>query len=294
MTVWTRHSAPVLAMLAVTVIWGWTFVVVRNAVTGYPVLPFLALRFTVASLALLPLLFRPGRGLRAGIVPGIILAGGYLAQTMGLRFTTASRAGLLTGLFVVLTPLMAFVILRQRVRIGTVTAGIAALLGTVLLVGVGASPGMPHELLGNFLEVVTAVLFSLHILALARFAPGLDAARLAVTQMAVAALLFSGGSAAKGQFSLPSPSVWFAIGVTGVLASAVAFWVQTAVQQRISPTRTAIILASEPAFATFFGLLLAGDHFGPSQATGAGLILAAIIGHELKRDPGPFVQSVDS
>jgi drug/metabolite transporter (DMT)-like permease len=271
----------VLALLAITALWGWTFIVVQDALIAYAVLPFLALRFGLGTACLLPAVLRPGSGLRAGLLPGIPLAGGYLAQTIGLQYTTASKAGLLTGLFVVITPLLAFTLARARPHPATMLAAAGALGGTILLVGPISSGNASHELLGDILEVVTAVCFSLHILLLARLAPGKDASRMALSQMAIAALLFTVGSFMHGGLPLPTPSIVLAVVITGVLASALAFWVQTFAQQRISPSRTAIILASEPAFATFFGLVLAGNRFSLLQGSGAALILAAIAWHEL-------------
>lgn len=275
-----KPAWPLIALIGVTAVWGWTFVVVRDAVQAFPVLPFLALRFGLAALVLSPALARRGTGFNAGLLPGAVLAAGYLAQTTGLRYTTASQAGLLTGLFVVLTPAITFIVWRSRPPSSTAAAVAAALLGTALLVG-DASGGMgSHIVLGDSLEVVTAICFSVHIVLLARFAPGRDAPRMALGQMTAAAVLFAAGALGAGGFRQPDAPVWFAVALTGAVASAAAFWIQTYVQQLVSPTRTALILTSEPAFATIFGFLLAGDRFGLLQALGAALILAAIVFHE--------------
>lgn len=275
-----RRAAPVLALIGVTAVWGWTFVVVRDAVGAYPVLPFLAVRFAIAAAILAPAGLRGGSGFKAGLLPGVVLAAGYLAQTAGLTRTTASKAGLLTGLFVVLTPLFAFAVWRARPRLLTLAAVLAAVAGTALLVIPGSSGHGSQEAVGDALEILTAACFAVHILLLSRIAPGKDALRMALAQMSIAAMIFTGGASLTGGFPRPSASVWLALGITGVLASAIAFWLQTAVQQRVSATRTAVILAAEPAFATFFGLVLAGDHFGLAQAAGAAIILTAIAVHE--------------
>jgi drug/metabolite transporter (DMT)-like permease len=270
-----------LALVGVTAVWGWTFVVVRDAIDTYPVLPFLALRFTLAALVLAPSVIRSRGGFRTGLVPGAALAAGYLAQTAGLRFTTASKAGLLTGLFVVLTPALTFALYRVRARTSTIFVVIAALIGTILLVAPGAAAGGSDEVLGDGLEVLTALCFSIHILLLARYAPGRDAPTMAFSQMVVGSMLFAVGAAATGGFPAPSATVWGAIVITGVLASALAFWVQTTVQQQISSARIAVILTAEPAFATLFGFMLGGDRFGIVQAVGAAIILLAIVAHEV-------------
>lgn len=272
---------PVLLLLAVTAIWGWTFVVVRDAVQAYPVLPFLALRFAIAAVVLAPALLRSGRGVAAGLLPGVALSAGYLCQTAGLQYTTASKAGLFTGLFVVFTPLLEFAIARRMPSLETAFAVAGALTGTALLAGVG--PGVAsgtRELLGDSLEILTAVAFSVHILLLSRVSPCLDATRVATGQLLVAVLLFTFGAAGTATMTAPSGAVWLALVITGVLASAVAFLVQTFVQQRISASRTALILVAEPAFATLFGVLLAGDRLSGAQASGAGLILLTLLVHE--------------
>ncbi len=274
------RALPVLALLGITAIWGWTFVIVRDAVSGYPVAPFLALRFVLAALILAPAVFLKGSGIRAGLLPGVVLSCAYLTQTIGLRYTTASKAGLLTGLFVVITPVLGYLVLRRPPRGATVVSVIGALVGTVLLVGPLQGVGS-REAVGDGLEVATALLLSCHILLLAHLAAKANVLRLAFSQMMAGGILFSGGALLTGGIPPPPASVWPAIVITGVLASALAFLVQTFVQQRISAERTAVIMASEPAFATLFGIMLAGDHFSLSQAAGAAAILLAIGYHEI-------------
>lgn len=270
----------VVLLLVVTAIWGWTFVVVRDAVHGFPVLPFLAFRFGIAGILLLPVMLRGGAGLRAGMLPGIVLSVGYLCQTAGLQFTTASKAGLFTGLFVVFTPLFEFAVLRIRPPLLTIFAVSAALTGTVLLAGVSPALAGSRELLGDGLEILTAIAFSVHMLLLSRLSASLDALRVALSQMTVATALFGALSIGTATIAAPTPAVWPALLITGVLASAFGFWVQTYAQQRISASRTAVVLVAEPAFATLFGFLLAGDRFTVLQATGAAFILGALFVHE--------------
>lgn len=270
--------------------------IVRDAVAVYPVVPFLGLRFTLAALLLLPVL-RTGRsGIRAGIVPGVLLASGYLTQTVGLEYTTASQAGIFTGLYVILTPVLEFAIFRVRPRAETGVAVAAVTVGSVLLAGGGQSSGQA-QLTGDLLEIATAFLFALHIVLLGRLAPGRNAGVMALAQMAVASVLFLGASARQG-FPPVSGEVLFAVAVTGALASAVAFWVQTLVQQRIAPARTALIMVAEPAFAAFIGILLAGDTFSAAQLAGAIIILVVLAGHEAlsyrSASSAPALPDVDS
>lgn len=267
-----------------TAVWGSTFVLVKDAISHYPTLPFLSLRFALAALVMLIVVRRPPAWavIRVGVPIGLALATGYVLQTYGLALTSAGNAGLLTGLFVVFTPILEGV-LGARVPARTVIAAIAALIGTALLTGSGlAMPGR-----GDLLVIGCALAFAVHIVLLARWAPGLPAPPLALAQMLTATLVFT--VAAGPQIRVPPSGVWFAIGVTGVLASALGFLIQTWAQRRLSASRTALILATEPAWALLTAILVAGQRFGPAQGLGAALVLLAIVGHELlalRESPG--------
>lgn len=265
-----------LLLVAVTAVWGWTFVLVKGAISQYPTLPFLGIRFVLAALVLVLVVHRlPSRAVvRAGIPIGMALAAGYLFQTVGLQTTSAANAGLITGLFVVFTPLLEG-LLGSHVPVRTALAALIALAGTALLAGSGSG----GYRLGDLLVVGCALAFAVHIVMLGRWAPGLPAAPLAMVQMLVAGLLFAGAGAQ--QLRMPPGSVWPAIVVTAVLASALGFLVQTWAQMHISASRTALILATEPAWALLAAVLLAGQRFGIVQGAGAALVLTAIIGHEL-------------
>ena len=262
-------------MLIVTAVWGWTFVLVKDAVTHYPTLPFLQLRFILAFLVMVVLVRRlpVRREVRVGVIAGAVLAAGYLMQTVGLTMTSPGNSGLITGLFVVFTPLIER-IFGVPVRWFTLVAVGAALAGTVMLVG-----GVSGFGLGDLLTIATALFFALHIVLLSRWSPGLRSAPLAMLQMGTGAAIFSAG----GSWSLqvPSPDVWLAIIVTGVFASALAFYIQTWAQQHLSASRTALILTTEPAWALVAAVVLAGQRFGLLQAAGAAVMLVAIVGHEL-------------
>jgi drug/metabolite transporter (DMT)-like permease len=265
----------VLLLLMVTAVWGWTFVLVKDAVTQYPTLPFLQVRFALALVVMAILVRRlpTRRELRIGAIVGAVLAGGYLAQTAGLNYTSPGNAGLITGLFVVFTPLLNR-IFGAAIRWWTWGATALSLAGLVMLTGGPAGMG-----LGDLLVLACAVLFALHIVLLGRWSPGLPAAPLAMVQMGASAVIFSAGG--TWQLRPPSGSVWFAIVITGVFASALGFYIQTWSQGFISANRTALILATEPAWALAASVVLAGQRLGLLQAAGAALVLLAIVGHEL-------------
>ena len=262
-------------MLLVTAVWGWTFVLVKGALQHYPTLPFLELRFILALLVLVALVRRlpTRRELRVGLIAGAVLAGGYWTQTVGLTMTSPANSGIITGLFVVFTPLIDR-LFGARLRWFTWIAVASALTGTVMLVGGPANIG-----LGELLTVACAILYALHIVLLSKWSPGLRSAPLAMVQMGAGALIFT----STGSWTLqpPGPNVWFAIVVTAVFASALAFYIQTWAQQHLSASRTALILTTEPAWALLAAVVLAGQRFGPLQAAGAAVVLAALVGHEL-------------
>jgi drug/metabolite transporter (DMT)-like permease len=265
----------VLFFVGVTAVWGWTFVVVKNAIAEYPTLPFLQLRFILAFLVMAVLVRRlpTRRELLVGLVAGAVLAGGYLTQTVGLSLISPGNAGLITGLLVLFTPLLDRVFgvpLRRR----TIIAVIVAVIGIGMLTGGPSGFG-----LGDVLVIVCAVLFALHIVLLSRWSPGLRSAPLAMVQMGACALIFSAGG--TWTLRMPSTDVWIAIVITGVFASALAFYIQTWAQAHIDASRTALIIAMEPAWAVAAAVVLAGQRFGLLQAAGAALVLAAIVGHEL-------------
>jgi drug/metabolite transporter (DMT)-like permease len=265
-------------LLAVTAVWGVTFVQVKDAVAVYPLFAFLAVRFAVAGATLAPVaaprLRGLGRGgLRAGAALGLLLAAGYALQTAGLQRTTVSATGFVTGLYVVLTPVLALVLFRVRTG-PAVWAGVAlATGGLALLAGVHA--GSPS---GDLLVLGGAAAFALQIVLVERWAPRYDVVALTQVEMLAALAAFLAVALALGDLAVPhGRTVLAALLVTGVFASALAFLVQTWAQQRTSATRVAVVFAMEPVFAGLFGYLLDGDRLGWSGWAGCAVILLGIV-----------------
>jgi drug/metabolite transporter (DMT)-like permease len=275
-----------LAMVAVTAVWGSTFVLVRDAVALIPPFAFIAYRFLAAALLLASVRPRrtvggPGDGvwgpLAAGAAIGLALFAGYGFQTVGLQYTTASNAGFITGLSVVLTPLLGAVLLRQSPGRWPLTGAILAAVGLAFL-----SLQTLEVRRGDALVLGCAVAFAAHILLLGRYAPRLDTYRLAVVQLGTAGLLALVWAAVAGDLVAPaSAEVWVALAITSVVASAGAFLIQTRAQRELSPTRTAVIITMEPVFAGLFAFLVAGERLGGRGWLGAGLILAGMLIAEL-------------
>jgi drug/metabolite transporter (DMT)-like permease len=267
-----------VALIVVTAVWGVTFVQVKDAVALYPLFAFLAVRFAIAALVLaapargrLRSLGRPG--LLAGSALGLLLALGYALQTAGLERTTVSSAGFITGLYVVFTPLLALLLFRTQVG-GAVWIGVAlAVIGLAMLSGVGA--GDP---LGDLLVLLGSAAYSVQIVLMERYAPRYDAIAFTQAEMLSAFAGFAVVALALGQIEVPRGwTVWGALLVTGVFASALGFLVQTWAQRRISAARTAIAFAMEPVFAGFFGFWLAGDRLGAVGWGGCAVIMAGIL-----------------
>ena len=281
-----------LALLLVTLIWGSTFVMVKDAVASYPVFAFLALRFSFAALALLPLaLIRrksvaPLRGvgraaiLRGAVAPlliGVALFAGYGFQTVGLQQTTPAKAGFITGLAVVMVPLASAFFLHQAPGRNAWIGVCLALAGLALLtLQANLRPSA-----GDLLVLACAVAFAAHILLTGRFAPRHDPLLLTLGQIVVVIIL-SGIAVARVQAPPLTRQVVLAAAFTGVLATSAAFGIQTLAQRFTTPTHTALIFAAEPVFAALFSFLLIGEALGTRQLAGCGLILAGMIVAEVK------------
>lgn len=271
-------------LLLVALIWGSTFVLVKQTVAQFPVYAFLFLRFALATVALVLFFGRRLRAigfreLRVGVTIGVFLFGGYALQTVGLQYTTASKAGFVTGLSVVMVPILSALFLKH-------TAGPGALLGVVLST-IGLTlltlEGDLRPAYGDWLVLGCAVCFALHVTSVGVFAPQMNVLALTVVQIATVALLNGVASLVTGDWSRPIPGdVWLAVVVTGVMATALAFAVQNSVQAWTTATHTALIFASEPVFAAVFGYLWAGEHLTRWGVAGSGLILLGMLSAELR------------
>jgi drug/metabolite transporter (DMT)-like permease len=265
-----------LALVGIAAVWGLTFVMVQDAVERLPVMTFLGYRFGAAAL-LVAVVFRRGLvalsrpGWLAGLAMGAFLTAGYVLQTLGLEQTSASNAGFITGLFVVITPLIVAAVMRQRVGALAWLAAIVSAIGLYLLSGTN---GLGY---GDALVLVCAVAFSAHIVVTGAAAGRHDVGALLAVQLGVCGAFCLAVAAVAGDVEAPSGGeVWSALIVTSLVASALGFFVQTYAQRHAPPSRTALILASEPAFAGLFGWLVGDEHLSALAWSGAALIIAAI------------------
>jgi drug/metabolite transporter (DMT)-like permease len=267
-----------VALIAVTMVWGVTFVQVKDAVDIYPLFAFLAVRYAIATgvlgIAGAPRLRSLGRsGFGAGAFLGALLGIGIALQTAGLQRTTVSSTGFITGLYVVLTPLFGLLLFRTRVG-REVWAGVA-----LSLVGLGMLSGVHvGSTAGDALVLASTTAQALQIVMLERYANRYDPIALTLVEMATCCVGFLVIAVALGDLSLPRGwTVWGALLVTGIFASALAYLIQVWAQQRMSAARIALVFALETVWAGFFGYVLDGDRLGVLGWGGCAAILGAIV-----------------
>ncbi len=277
------------ALLVVSAIWGATFVMVKDAISAFPVFAFLFLRFSVATLSLLPvrpLLERRFAVLRGrqhgwerdswlmGGILGVVLVLGYGFQTTGLQHTTPAKAGFITGLYVVIVPILTSMFTR---RVPDPPLWIGVSLATVGLMILSLNRTLRPEL-GDLLVFFCAISFALHIVITGYLAPGHGPLALTLSQLATTAIL-SGIISRVWEWPWPAmnPSMIVAAIFTGVFASTLAIAIQTIAQRFTSPTHTALIFSLEPVFAALFSFLLAREPITGRVVLGGTLILAGTL-----------------
>jgi len=278
------------ALAIVAVIWGSTFVVVKHALTDISTVYFLFLRFALASICL-ALLFIPGfrkmqwreigRGLGGGAVAGLFLWLGYISQTVGLKYTTAGNSGFLTGLYIVLVPLIGAAVFRKRpggrevIGIGAATAGMIVMT----LPSFGANLRMNR---GDLLTLGCAAAFAFHLLILGYYSQREKTEAVALGQIVCAAALSAISLGIEPPRAIWNRAVLVAIVLTAIFATAVAFALQTWGQRYTTATRTALIFALEPVVALVTAVSLGGETLTFYAVAGGSLILAGILAVELK------------
>ncbi len=272
------------ALICITAIWGASFVWVRDAVAVYPVFPFLAVRFSLAALlvgaTLAPRLAKARwASFGGGVVMGAALFSGYALQTLGLKYTTAANSGFITGLFVVFTPLFEAIISRRWPRM-LVIAGV--LLATAGLGALSLESGIGRVNPGDLLSIACAAVYAVHLILTSRLSRQHDTAPLVAGQLATVAALAWLCSAPHWTSLAPVP--WPAVKgilLTAVFASALAYFVQTAFQRKVSATQAALIFALEPVFAGIFAFWIGGEKLGGSALLGGALIIAGMVMGEM-------------
>ncbi|MCX6454149.1 MAG: DMT family transporter [Actinomycetes bacterium] len=263
-------------LTAVAAIWGSAFLSMKGTLERLDVNSFLAWRFAIATLVLIAI--RPSvvkkidlAFAKKGALLGIFLGSGYIFQSFGLTLTTVSNTGFITGLYVVLTPVVAAIFLRKNITLVEWFAVFVATAGLALLSFNGF-----HFGLGEFLVLMSALLFAMHIVGLGEWSKGLDTYALTVLQLGTCAVVTFVASLKSGFRAPPDSGVWFSIIYTALFATALAFIVQTWAQSFIAPSSVAVILAMEVVFAAGFGIWLLDEPVTLRIALGGLLVIASM------------------
>ncbi len=285
-----RHWQADLALALVALIWGTTFVTVKQTLVDVSTIYFLTLRFTFASVCMLPIVlpaFRRSspaavkRGLGGGFVAGLFLWTGYVLQTFGLKYTSAGNSGFLTGLYIVLVPLISAAVYRRWPRVPELVGiGVASVGMAVLTI-----PSLDRNLhmnVGDVLTVGCAIVFAVHLLVLGYFSQRESLAAVAFGQVACTACLSAVSLWFEPPHAVWSGTVIFGIVLTGLFATALAFALQTWGQRYTTATRTALLFALEPVFALITAVSIGGERLTRFSILGGSLILAGILLVELK------------
>jgi drug/metabolite transporter (DMT)-like permease len=288
-------------LLAVVIVWGSTFVLVKDALQDATPLLFNLLRMTLAFIALAIINHRQLRRINqraviSGLVVGLFLAAGYQFQTAGLARTTPAKSAFITGMVVVFVPLFTVIPALRSANTPPprLTSAIGALLAFSGLLLLTTPPGTSLQNLfaniglGDLLTLACAIAFTGHLLALAHTSHKVPTGQLAMLQIGVAALIMAltlpmGG---KPHLNL-TPRLLIALAVTSLVATAAAFTVQSWAQQHLPPTHTAILLTLEPVFACLTSFLVLHERLGRRSLFGAALILAGIAVTELLSSSAP-------
>lgn len=264
------------ALLAVAAMWGAAFVLMKDAIRRQDVNSFLFTRFAVAAVVMV--LLKPKivklftRDLvTKGFIAGCFLGSGYILQTLGLARTTAAVTGFVTGMYVIATPLIAALVLHQRISRRTWTYVLVATAGLALLSLHGWSVGF-----GEFLVFCSAIAFASHIIALGQWSSGRDPYALTVIQLATCALLAGLASLKSGYQMPPDRGVWGVVVFTAIFATAIAFIIQTWSQAHMTSTKVAVILTMEVVFAAIFAVIFGGERLTLQIGLGGALVVGAM------------------
>ncbi len=272
-----RRFAAEAALIGAALLYGVTFPLVHDALEDITPFAYLLGRFGIATLILMPVALPALRQrgserrmlVRAGLTAGVILFGGYATQTVGLQYTSPSTSAFITGLYVIITPVIESMISRRPPRVPVVAGILVATVGLYLLTGADVHLGR-----GEAFTLACAVLFAFHIVYVGAYANLLRPVQFTALQIGAVAFLSIAPAGAQGVGSLSTLAV-FAVVFTGVACSALALPLQIWGQRRIPATRAALILLAEPVFAGVAGYVN-GERLGPIRLVGAATIMVGI------------------
>ncbi|MCG2762442.1 MAG: DMT family transporter [Candidatus Atribacteria bacterium] len=264
-------------LLIIVIIWGSTFALIKGVINSITPYTFLTYRFLLAALILILIFWKRMKEinimiLKKGSLIGVFLFLGYALQTVGLKYTTATKAGFITGFSVVLVPIISHLFIKEKVSRNSVIGVILAFIGLWFL---NYNSSFSFNL-GDFLVLLCAFSFAIHIISVGLFSKKLDYVLLAITQITVVfvlsllmALIFERPAIHLSY----SSDIWWSIVITGIFATALAFYMQNRFQRYSTATKTAIIFSGEPIFAAMFAYFLLGEKVGVIAWAGGLLII---------------------
>ncbi len=268
-----------LSLLFIAFIWGTTFAIVKDAIAIVPPFTFLALRFFLAAIVL-ALLF-PKKLLQlntftfvSGTIVGLIFFTGYAFQTIGLQYTTASKAGFITGLSVIIVPILATILMKKPPTTGAIAGVVCATIGLALL-----SLNQHFSLeKGDAIILGCAFAFAIHILAVSKFTPHVDPVLFSLIQIITVSIVSGAFSCGTKSIAFDfNPKVIWALIITAPLATSLALVIQSAMQKCTTATRTALILSMEPVFSALFSYFYLHEHLTIRTITGCMLVFLGMI-----------------
>jgi drug/metabolite transporter (DMT)-like permease len=265
--------------------WGSTFFMTKDLLARVPVVDYLGARFTIAALVLLAIAPRAVRrlsraALGQGVLLGVLYGAAQILQTAGLERTPASTAGFVTGLYVVMTPLLAAPLLRQRIPHAAWFAVVLATAGTAVLSLHGIHAGS-----GELLVLASAVLYALHICGLGAWSTAETSMGSSIVQLAVIALICLVAAAPDGVVLPHAGGDWLRLLYMGGVVGALGMLAQVWAQAHLAPTRSAVIMSMEPVFAALFAVLFGNESATARMVLGGLMVLAAMLLVELAPRP---------
>ena len=254
-------------LLGVVIIWGYTFPVIKNILNVIPPFTFLTYRFFLAF-SIIYLIFRKRLKridlltIKKGFLIGLFLFLGYFGQTVGTQFTTATKTAFITGISVVIVPIISYFWIREKIYRNSVIGVLLAMIGLWLM---NTNGTIYHFNLGDSLVFLGAIGFALYIVAVDIYTRKLDYIKLVFIQLITVSLLSFLMAIIYEKEALTfsySSYVWWAVVLNGVFATALAFYLQNRFQKYSNPTKIAIIFSAEPVFGALFSYLILGETIG--------------------------------
>ncbi len=279
-----RRLTAIISLFLVSVVWGATFPLVKASLEYITPMGFITLRFLLGFALLALFLLKSLRVKKDELLPGLVLSIflflGYMFQTIGLKYTSSSHSGFITGLYVVFTPIFAIFLLKEKISLKVATAILLSLLGLYLLSNM--SGGMNF---GDFLTLLCAIAYAVQVVLVAKYSRLHDPTELTIIELGFVALFSAGGWGLEGFQIEWSPLMLFGVIFTGIFATGIAILVQTHSQRVLPSSQAAIIYTTEPVFAGIFSYILLGEGLTTRGMVGAILILLGMLLVALDRSP---------